>query len=114
MQRDAKAYLWDIARAAEGIQAFTQGRSLDHYVDDEMLRAAVERKFGIIGEALVQLLRYFPGMAAGISLPGEVIAFRNQLVHGYSSVKDDIVWEIVQTYLPKLHREVIALLEEKA
>jgi hypothetical protein len=60
MQREAKAYLWDIADAAESIRSFTDGKDLNAYLNDEMLRAAVERKFGIVGEALAQLLRYFP------------------------------------------------------
>jgi uncharacterized protein with HEPN domain len=49
MQRDAKAYLWDIANAAASIHAFTSGKDLNAYQQDELLRAAVERKFGIIG-----------------------------------------------------------------
>ena len=52
MQRDAKAFLWDIANAASSIQSFTTGKDLDAYLHDELLRSAVERKFGIIGEAL--------------------------------------------------------------
>ena len=60
MQREAKAYLWDIANASASIHAFTAGKDLDAYLKDDLLRAAVERKFGIIGEALSQLLRYFP------------------------------------------------------
>ena len=47
MQRDAKAYLWDIAQAAESIQRFVASKRLDDYVGDELLRAAVERKFGL-------------------------------------------------------------------
>ena len=50
MQRDAKAFLWDIANAASSIQSFTAGKDLDAYLQDELLRSAVERKFGIIGE----------------------------------------------------------------
>jgi uncharacterized protein with HEPN domain len=60
MQREAKAYLWDIANAAASIRAFTDGKDLDVYLNNDMLRAAVERKFGIVGEALSQLLRNFP------------------------------------------------------
>jgi uncharacterized protein with HEPN domain len=52
MLREAKAYLWDIANAAASIHAFTAGKDLNDYLNDEMLRAAVERKFGIVGEAL--------------------------------------------------------------
>ncbi len=112
MQRDAKAYLWDIANAASSIEAFTGEKDLEAYQNDDMLRAAVERKFGIIGEALSQLFRDFPQFRSQISLPGEIIAFRNQIVHGYATVRDDIVWEIVQAYLPQLHQEVAALLGE--
>lgn len=111
MQREANAYLWDIADAAESIRAFTANKDLEAYLGDDLLRAAVERKFGVIGEALAQLLRYFPAYRAKISLPGDIIAFRNQIVHGYATVHDDIVWEIVQVYLPRLHDEVVQLLE---
>jgi uncharacterized protein with HEPN domain len=72
----------------------------------------VERKFGIIGEALSQLLRNFPEYRDRITLTGDIVAFRNQIVHGYATVRDDMVWEIVQVYLPNLYREVVQLLEE--
>lgn len=111
MQREAKAYLWDIAAAAESIATFTQARTLDDYLTDEMLRAAVERKFGIIGEALSQLLRFFPQHGASITAPEQIISFRNQIVHGYATVRDDIVWEIVTAHLPQLRNEVTELLE---
>jgi uncharacterized protein with HEPN domain len=104
MQREARAYLWDIANAAESIRAFTADRDLSAYLNDEMLRAAVERKFGIVGEALSQLLRHFPQYRERITLVSEVVAFRNQIVHGYATVRDDMVWEIVQSYLPRLPR----------
>lgn len=51
MQREPKAYLWDIAQAAASIRSFTAGKSLADYLADELLRSAVERKFGIVGSA---------------------------------------------------------------
>ena len=112
MQRDARAYLWDIAAAAESIRSFTDNKTLAEYVADEMLRAAVERKFGIIGEALSSLLRAFPQYGSRITVPEQIISFRNQIIHGYATVRDDLVWEIIHTYLPKLHAEVNLLLNE--
>ena len=85
---------------------------MERYLSDEMLRAAVERKFGIVGEALSLLLRHFPEYRDKITLVSEIVAFRNQIVHGYATVRDDIVWEIVHSYLPKLHNEVVELLAE--
>jgi len=61
---------------------------------------------------LSQLLRSFPLYRDKITLVGDIVAFRNQIVHGYATVRDDIVWEIVQVYLPQLHNEVTELLEE--
>lgn len=112
MQRDAKAYLWDISHSAESIRSFTAGKVLSEYLSDELLRAGVERKFGIIGEALSQLLRHFPDYRSRITLVSDIVAFRNQIVHGYATVRDDMVWEIVQVYLPRLKAEVSALLAE--
>jgi uncharacterized protein with HEPN domain len=34
MQREAKAYLWDIANAADSIRSFTAGKDLDAYLQD--------------------------------------------------------------------------------
>lgn len=90
---------------------FIAGKSFD-YEQDVMLRAAVERQFEIIGEALAQLAKLDRMVAERISEHSRVIAFRNILIHGYADVDDLLVWDIVQTKLPVLRREVEALLKE--
>lgn len=39
-----------------------------------------------------------------------IIAFRNILIHGYADVEDRLVWDVVETMLPVLRREVDSLL----
>jgi len=112
LQLEAKKYLYDIADAGQQIVAFTAGKTYPDYEGDAMLRSAVERQFEIIGEALVQLLRLDESIAARITEYRRIIAFRNILVHGYAQVDDRLVWDIVETRLPTLRREVAALLEE--
>lgn len=112
MQLEPKKFLYDIAGAAEQIAAFTSGRTLSDYESDAMLRSAVERQFEIIGEALGQLSRQDESLAARITGYRHIIAFRNILVHGYAQVDDRLVWDIVESRLPVLRREVTALLEE--
>ena len=51
-----------------------------------MAQAAVERKFEIIGEALNQLAKLDGAMAARIPDLPQVVAFRNQLIHGYANI----------------------------
>ena len=107
----AKKYLLDIQQAADSLTQFTAGKQLADYEKDAMLRAAVERKFEIIGEALAQLVKIDPDVVSRISENRRIIAFRNILVHGYADVADRLVWDIVQAKLPLLRREVADLLE---
>ncbi len=77
-----------------------------------MLRAAVERQFEIAGEALTQLARLDPGIAAQIADFRRIIAFRNLLIHGYADIDDRIVWALIESKLARLHDDVARLLGE--
>ena len=77
-----------------------------------MMRAAVEREFEIVGEAMTQLARVDEPVAASITHYQRIIAFRNVLIHGYANVDDGLVWNVVETRLPTLVSEIDALLEE--
>jgi uncharacterized protein with HEPN domain len=109
MRPEGRKYLGDVARAAGLIAEFTDGKAFADYLGDTMLRAAVEREFQIIGEALARLAQLDAPLVAQISQWQRIVAFRNILVHGYSVVDDQIVWDVVETHLPKLRREVTAL-----
>ncbi len=111
MQLEAKKYLFDIRQAAELIADFTAGKRFEDYHDNPMLRAAVERQFEIVGEALARLLRLDETLAARITECRRIMAFRNILIHGYADVDDRLVWDVVETKLPVLRREVEALLK---
>ena len=56
-----------------------------------MLRSAVERQFEIVGEALSQLAKAAPELAAQIPDLPRIVAFRNILRHGYAVVDNTIV-----------------------
>jgi uncharacterized protein with HEPN domain len=112
MPHETKKYLADIARAAELIAQFTTGKTLADYKEDPMLRAAVERQFEIIGEALVRLAKRDTAVAGRISEHQRIIAFRNVLIHGYNNVDDLLVWGVVESKLAALRRDVATLLAE--
>ena len=92
---------------------FTSGKTFDHYVREALLRAAVEREFEIIREALAQLAKLDTTLVARISDYRRIIAFRNILIRGYADVDDQLVWNIVETKLPVLAKEVAELLDAK-
>lgn len=112
MQRDPRAFLWDVREAALSIQSFTVGLYAKDYVANELVQAAVERKFEVIGEALNQLTKLDPTLAARIPDVPQVVAFRNQLIHGYASINPETVWNIAQNALPGLLSAVQLLLDE--
>ncbi len=112
MQRDPRAYLWDAREAAVAILSFTAGLDVKAYVGNELVQAAVERKFEVIGEALNQLSKFDAAKAARIQDVPQIVAFRNQLIHGYATVNPGTVWNIVQNALPGLLGAVQTLLDE--
>jgi uncharacterized protein with HEPN domain len=107
MERDARSYLWDVRDSSDTILRFVEGKSLQQYIANPMLRAAVERHFEIIGEALNQLKGVDPGTASRIPSAPQAISFRNLLIHGYANINDFIVWRTAREDLPGL-REVVA------
>ena len=107
----ALKYLWDAHRAAERIARFTAGSGHDEYLANDMMRAAVERQFEIIGEAFASLRRVDPGLAAGIPDLSRVVAFRNLLIHAYATVDDRLVWAVVERDLPRLRAALAGLLD---
>jgi uncharacterized protein with HEPN domain len=57
MRRDPRAYQWDAVKAAEAAQRFTLGKTYEAFVEDDLVRSAVERQLEIVGEALAQLAK---------------------------------------------------------
>jgi uncharacterized protein with HEPN domain len=112
MRRDARAYLTDAHDAAALIRQFVQGRALEDYRTDPMLRSAVERQFEIIGEAFNQLAKTAPTLAERIPDLRRIVDFRNVLAHAYAIVDDALVWQAIEQNLPTLERTVAALLRE--
>ena len=53
MVHDPKAYLFDIKQACDEIANFTRRMDYEEYSGNPMVKAAVERKFLMIGEALL-------------------------------------------------------------
>lgn len=110
MERDAKAYLLDIRDNCDLILDFVQENDLEAYKASDLIRSAVERRFIVIGEALSRLKQLDLNLMAGIPDAVRIVAFRNVLVHGYESISDELVWQIIQDHVPTLRAECDELL----
>jgi uncharacterized protein with HEPN domain len=110
MQRDPRAYLWDAIHAVELLKAFSMGKSFDDYTSDALLRSAVERQFEIVGEALNNLSKVDAQLASSIPDLRRIVAFRNVLIHGYATIDDALVWQVLSTRVPALDEVLNRLL----
>jgi uncharacterized protein with HEPN domain len=113
MPPDPRTYLWDAIEAARLLREFSSGKTFANYQRDVMMRSAVERQFEIVGEALNQLSKADAKLAAQIPELGRIVAFRNILIHGYATVDDALVWQVLTEKLPELDRVLRVLLDQR-
>ena len=111
--REVRHYLFDILQACDFVARVTEGRGLKDYLEDDLLRAAVERQFIMIGEAQRQALDRDPSLAERIPDTSLIIAFRNRLVHAYPYIDDQTVWGVIERHLPRLRQQVRTVLNER-
>lgn len=112
MRLESRKLLHPLLAAGAAITEFNAGRTEADYRANEMLRAATERKFEIIGEALARLHGLDPETFAQIGEGRVIVGFRDRIIHGYDSVDDGIVWDVMQTKLPMLKSEVGKLVDQ--
>jgi uncharacterized protein with HEPN domain len=77
-----------------------------------LLRAGIYYEFVVVGEALSQLRELDEATAERISEHWRIVGFRNQIIHGYAKIDDEITWRIIRDKLPVLRRELEELLAE--
>jgi uncharacterized protein with HEPN domain len=99
-ERDA-ALLWDMLRHAREVVSFVDGRTYEDYLNDVLLRRAVERSVQIIGEAAVHVSHEFRDAHAQVPWR-PITAQRHILVHEYGEIHDDKIWRVATEYVPAL------------
>lgn len=110
MDNSVIKYLVDIKQAINDIEYFTTQRPKQFAVfcEDLMFRSAIERKIGIIGEAMTKILQIEPSIP--ITNARKIKGTRNYIVHAYDSLSPEMLWGIVINDLQLLKREVTDLL----
>ena len=62
----------------------------------------------IIGEATNRILKINPEVA--ITNARKIVDTRNYVIHGYDSLRPEMIWAIVINHLPLLKKEATAIL----
>jgi len=113
MNDETKKRLVDAVEACRAILQFTAGCNFSAYAGDSMRRAAVERKFEILGEALNRAEESAPELTKRVPEIRRIIGMRNRIIHGYDAVDDEIVWDTVQQKIPSLLEQLSTQLRDE-
>jgi uncharacterized protein with HEPN domain len=111
-KRSYVVYLKDVLTCTEKILRFTQGKSFQDFVSDEILTDAVARNLEIIGEAVknipASVRRKYPDVDWK-----KIAGLRDILAHEYFSIHYVILWDIITNKVPELKDQVEAILQQE-
>ncbi|MCM1138185.1 MAG: DUF86 domain-containing protein [Duncaniella sp.] len=95
MDRKIKKSLYDILERIYEIESYFEKRPrrFDVYSSDSLLKSAIHMNLSIIGEATNRILKLDSGIA--ISNARQIVGTRNYLIHGYDSLRLEMLWAIV-------------------
>ena len=101
----------DILKSIENIELFCSSRPKEFktFCEDICFRSAVQWEIAIIGEAMNRVLKICPEIP--ITSSRRIVNTRNYLIHGYDSLREDLIWGIVINHMPLLKAEVVQLIE---
>jgi uncharacterized protein with HEPN domain len=99
--RTPELLISDIIDSGEKILTYTSGISFEQFTTDSKTIDAVIRNFEIIGEAANRLPEDFKEKHPDIDWH-RIKGFRNRIVHHYFGIDYTIVWQIKESFLPKM------------
>lgn len=105
-------WLLDVMMAIEELESYFKDYPMrfDIFVEDNLRRAAVERKTEIMGEAINRILRRQPDFP--IPHAREIVNTRNRIIHGYDNVRPEFLWSLVLRHIPALKNDIQSILNE--
>lgn len=107
--KDSRLYLIHVQDCIARIRGYTQEGKVA-FMQNEMAQDAVLRNLEIMGESVKKLPNEWKQMQPQVEWV-RVGDFRNVLAHDYLEVDLDIVWNVIENYLPGLEEAVRRLME---
>jgi uncharacterized protein with HEPN domain len=100
-QREWHFYAQDMIEFSKKVLAYTSNMDQTSFLSNTTVYDATLRNLELIGEAAIHIptaVRDFHN-----EIPWrEIIGVRNRLAHGFLSIDDDLIWNIIQVDIPKL------------
>lgn len=110
-EREWSFYLNDMIMFSEKVLLYTELLDQEDFVADEKTYDATLRKLELLGEAATHIPEAIRVKSTVIPWR-QVVATRNQLIHGYLGIDNDILWSIIKVDIPFLLHELKKLKAE--
>ncbi|MHC4874455.1 MAG: HepT-like ribonuclease domain-containing protein [Planctomycetota bacterium] len=108
--RDVTLYIVDVLIALNRINRYcSEFNNAEDFLHSEIEWDATIRELQVVGDATNVILKH--GLID--ESYRRIVDFRNQLVHAYFGIDENIVWEVVSSKLLKFSEELIAAVNEK-
>lgn len=110
MDRKIEKSLYDILECIKEVESYFSNvpKQFEVYKSNTLLKSAIHYNLSVIGEATNRILRIDPEIH--ISNARQIVGTRNFIIHGYDSLRSEMIWAIIINDLPKLRKEVEELL----
>ena len=112
MKKEPQVYLLHIMHSIQTIEKYLDGVSKEEFLASEEKQDLITRRLEIIGEATRQIPDAFK--QEHLETPWRDIGdMRNVLIHVYFDIDYTIVWDTATNWLPKLKKQIAALITSK-
>lgn len=107
-------YLEHMQQAATDACGFIEGLTREDFLGDKRTQQAVIMSLIIIGETATKIMDgYIEFAQTHEQVPWRNMrGMRNRIAHGYFDVNLDMVWDTVQTALPELLQQLLAVRQD--
>ena len=103
--------LLHILSAIDRVTRYTEGKTYDDLVDDDMMYYAVVKNIEMMGEAANMLTTDF--QESHTEIPWKMVkGMRNYIVHEYFQIDNAVVWDVVVNELAPLRDKIRQYIEE--
>lgn len=109
-KKDRNILLNDVLESIQKIKKYTKGMNFEQFLQDDKTIDACVRNFEIIGEVSSKIHEDFKLSHSEIEW-NRMKGLRNRMIHDYSGVDYQVIWDIISEYLDELEYQVQKLLK---
>ena len=111
MPDEAITYLHDILDAIVKIEKYVLGINYEQFKNNSLVRDAIIRNLEIIGEATKNIPETLKNKYKEIEWT-KTAGLRDILIHAYSSVDAEILWDIIKNKIHPLKSSITKIISE--